>query len=106
MQTEAMKNVHGKSHPQQRKISSKATKGKKQLKQVLANPKFLTAMTQANLKFVMGRPMLTIDALHKEGKLCVELHNYCINNYKSGKDILVSYKDRHFLVGDGIFLIS
>jgi hypothetical protein len=50
--------------------------------------------------------MLTIDALHKAGKPCVEFHNYYINNYKSGQDIIVSYKDRHFLVGDDIFLIS
>jgi hypothetical protein len=63
-------------------------------------------MTQANPKFVMGRLMLTIDALHKAGKPCVKLHNYYINNYKSGKDITASYNDRHFLVGDGIFLIS
>jgi hypothetical protein len=50
--------------------------------------------------------MLTINALHKAGKPCVELHNYYINNYKSGQDIIVSYKDSHFLVGDDIFLIS
>jgi hypothetical protein len=49
--------------------------------------------------------MLTIDALHKAGKPCVELHNYYINNYKSGQDIIVSYRDRHFLVGDSFFLI-
>jgi hypothetical protein len=73
---------------------------------VLANPKFPIAMMQANLKFVMGRPMLTVDTLHKVGKPCVKLHNYYINNYKSGQDITVSYKDRHFLVGDDIFLIS
>jgi hypothetical protein len=106
MQVKAMKNVHGKSHPQQRKISSKTTKGKQQLKQLPANPKFSTAMTQAKPKFVMGRPMLTVDTLHKAGKPCVELHNYYINNYKSGQDIIVSYKDLHFLVGDDIFLIS
>jgi hypothetical protein len=34
------------------------------------------------------------------------LHNCDINNYKSGQDIIVSYKDRHFLVGDDFFLIS
>jgi hypothetical protein len=50
--------------------------------------------------------MLTVNALHKAGKPCVELHNYYINNYKSGQDIIVSYKDSHFLVGDDIFLIS
>jgi hypothetical protein len=65
-----------------------------------------TAMTQANLKFVMGRLMLTVEVFKQAGKSCVELHNYYINNYKSGQGIIVSYKDRHFLVGDNIFLIS
>jgi hypothetical protein len=51
-------------------------------------------------------PMLTVDVLHKAGQHCVELHNYYINNYKSGQDIIVLYKDYHFLVGDGFFLIS
>jgi hypothetical protein len=96
-----MKNVRGKSHPQQQKISSKITKGKQQLKQ---SP--TTAMMQANPKFTMGRLMLTVDMLYKAGKPCIELHNYYINNYMSGQDIIVSYKDRHFLVGDSIFLIS
>jgi hypothetical protein len=50
--------------------------------------------------------MLTVDVLKMVGKSCVELHNYYINNYKSGQDIIVSYKDRYFLVGDDIFLIS
>jgi hypothetical protein len=62
-------------------------------------------MTQACLKFVMGMPMLTVNALHKAGKPCVEFHNYYINNYKSGQDKIMSYKDLHFLVGD-IFHIS
>jgi hypothetical protein len=66
-----MKNVRGKSHLQLRKISSKTTKGKQQLKQVLANPKFPIAMMQANPKFVMGMPMLTVKALHKASKPCV-----------------------------------
>jgi hypothetical protein len=101
-----MVNARGKSHPQQQKISSKTTSGKQQLKQVPANLKFSTAMTHANPKFVMGRPMLTVDALYKAGKPCVELHNYYIDNYKSGQDIIVSYKDHHFPVGDIIFLIS
>jgi hypothetical protein len=54
----------------------------------------------------MGKPMLAIDVLHKPDQPCVELHNYYINNYKSGQDIIVSYKDWHFLEGDGFFLIS
>jgi hypothetical protein len=35
----------------------------------------------------MGKPMLTVDALHKADPPCAELHNYYINNYKSGQDI-------------------
>jgi hypothetical protein len=87
-------------------ISYNTTKGKQQLKQLPANPKFLTAMMQANTKFVMRSPMLTVDALHKAGKPCVELQNSYINNYMSDQDIIVSYKDHHFLVSDNIFLIS
>jgi hypothetical protein len=45
---------------------------------------------QANSKFVMGRTMLTVDTLHKARKHCVELHNYYINNYKLGQNIIVS----------------
>jgi hypothetical protein len=51
-----MKNVCGKSHPQQRKMSSKATKGKKPVKESEANLKLLIAMTQVNPKFVMRKP--------------------------------------------------
>jgi hypothetical protein len=61
---------------------------------------------QANPKFIMGKTMLTIDALHKAGQPYVELHNYYINNYKLGQDIIMLYKDHHFLVGDDFFLIS
>jgi hypothetical protein len=35
-----------------------------------------TAMMQANLKFVMGQPMLTADELVEEGQPCIDLHNY------------------------------
>jgi hypothetical protein len=63
-------------------------------------------MMQANLKFVMGQPMLTADELHKAGQHCIDLHNYCIQNYKTGQDIIVLFKDRHFLVGDDIFIIT
>jgi hypothetical protein len=45
MQAKAMKNVRGKSHPQQRKMSSKATKGKKPMKESEVNSKLPTAMT-------------------------------------------------------------
>jgi hypothetical protein len=87
-------------------MSSKGTKGKKPLKESVANPKLPSAMTQADLKFVMRKPMLTVNALHKAGLPCVEFHNYYMNNYMLGQDIIVSYKDRHFLMGDDFFLIS
>jgi hypothetical protein len=86
-------------------MSSKATKGNQPLKE-LSNPKLPPTMTQSNPNFVMGKPMLTTDALDKEGQASVDLHNYYINNYKSGQDIIVSYKNRHFLVGDDYFFIS
>jgi hypothetical protein len=95
MQPKAMKNVRGKNQPQQWKMSSKVTKGKQPLKES-SNPKLPSAMMQSNSKFVTGKPMLTDDIFH-----C-----YYINNYKSDQDIIVSYKDRHFLVGDDYFLIS
>jgi hypothetical protein len=69
-------------------------------------PLLQTAMTQANLKFVMGQQMLTVDELRKAGQLCIDLHNYYIQNYKSGQDIIVSYKNRYFLVRDDIFCIT
>jgi hypothetical protein len=63
-------------------------------------------MTQSNPKYVVRKLLLTVDALDKAGQSCVNLHNYYINNYKSDQDIIVSYKDRYFLVADDIFLIS
>jgi hypothetical protein len=63
-------------------------------------------MMQANLKFVMGQPMLTADELDKVGQACKDLHNYYTQNYESSLGILGSYKDRHFLVGDDIFMIT
>jgi hypothetical protein len=86
-------------------MSSKATKGKKLLKES-TNSMFSIAMTQANPKFVMRKPMLTVDMLKQTSKSCVELHNYNINNYNKGQDIIVSYKDRHFLVNGDVFRIS
>jgi hypothetical protein len=87
-------------------MSFKATKGKKPVKKSEANPKLPTAMMQANPKFVMGKPMLTVDTLKQVGKSCVELHNYYINNYKKGQNIIALFKEEHFLVGNNIFLIS
>jgi hypothetical protein len=80
-------------------------KAKQPLKES-ANLKVPPAMMQSNPKFIMDKPMLTADALDEAGQACVDLHNYYINNYKSGQDIIVPYMDRHFLLGDGCFLIS
>jgi hypothetical protein len=63
MQAKVMKNIRGKNHLQQRKMSSKAAKGKKPVKELEANPKLLIAMMPTNPKFVMGKPMLTVDVL-------------------------------------------
>jgi hypothetical protein len=87
-------------------MSSKETKGKKPLKESEANLKLPTAMMHANLKFQMGKPMLTIGTLKEVGKFCVVLHNYYINNYKKHQHIIGGFKEKHFLVGEGIFLIS
>jgi hypothetical protein len=61
-------------------MSSKETKGKEPLKQSEANLKMPTTMMHANLKFQMGKPMLTVDTLKEVGKYCVVLHDYYINN--------------------------
>jgi hypothetical protein len=87
-------------------MSSKETKCKKPLKESVANPKLSTAMMHANLKFQMGKPMLIVDTLKEADKSCVILHNYYINNYKKHQHILGEFKEKHFLVGEGIFLIS
>jgi hypothetical protein len=87
-------------------MSSKATEGKKPVKESEANPKLPTALTQANPKFVMEKSMLTVNVLKQAGKSYVELHNYYINNYKKGQDIIASYKEEHFLVSNDIFLTS
>jgi hypothetical protein len=52
----------------------------------------------------MGKLILTADEHGKAGQPCVDLHNYYIQNYQRGLDILVSYNDR--LVGDDIFIIT
>jgi hypothetical protein len=60
----------------------------------------------ANLKYVRGQPMLIVDQLCQAGQYCVELHNYYIQNYKTNQDIIVQYKDLHFLVGGDIFVVT
>jgi hypothetical protein len=66
----------------------------------------LIAMTHANPKFQMEKLMLTIGTLKEAGKSYVILHNYYINNYKKHQHIIEAFKEKHFLMGEGIFLIS
>jgi hypothetical protein len=63
-------------------------------------------MTQASPKYVRGQPILTINQLHEASQYCVELHNYYIQNYRTGQEIIVQFKDRHILVGGNIFVIT
>jgi hypothetical protein len=86
-------------------MSSKKTKGKKPLKESEANLKLLTSMMHANPRFQMWKLMLTVDTLKEVGKSCVVLHDYYINNYKRHQYIIGGFKEKHFLVGEGIFLI-
>jgi hypothetical protein len=58
-------------------MSSEATKGKKPVKESEANPKLPAVMTQANPKFVMGKLMLTVNAL----KQCKSARRY--NEYSA-----------------------
>jgi hypothetical protein len=53
----------------------------------------------------MGQPMLTAVELGKVGQPCIDLHNCYVQNYERGIDIVVSYKDRYFLMSDDIFII-
>jgi hypothetical protein len=87
-------------------MSSKEIKGKKPLKESEANPKLPTAMTHANPKFQLGKLMFTVFTLKEAGKSCVALHDYYINNYKKHQHIIGRFKEKHFPVSEGIFLIS
>jgi hypothetical protein len=63
-------------------MSLKETKGKRPLKELEANPKLPIAMTHANLKFQMGKPMLTVGTLKEAGKSCVIVTpTFCKNKF-------------------------
>jgi hypothetical protein len=87
-------------------MSLKEINSKKPLKESEANPQLLTAMTHADPKIQMGKPMLTISTLKEADKSCIVLHNYYVNNFKKCQHIIGGFKKKHFLVGEGIFLIS
>jgi hypothetical protein len=59
-----------------------------------------TSMTNVNPKYVMGQTVLLADQLREVGQYRFDLHNYYIQNYKTGQDIMVQFKDSHFVVGD------
>jgi hypothetical protein len=50
--------------------------------------------------------MFTVSTLKEASKCCVVLHNYYINNYQKRQHIIGAFKEKHFLVGEVIFLIS
>jgi hypothetical protein len=50
--------------------------------------------------------MLNANELCKVGRFCVELHNYYILNCKKIDVIVVKYRRSHFLMDDGVFIIS
>jgi hypothetical protein len=50
--------------------------------------------------------MLNANELCKAGQFCVELHNYYILNWKKIDVIVVKYRQSHFLMDDGVFIIS
>jgi hypothetical protein len=63
-------------------------------------------MMHVNPNFQMGKPMLTIDTYKEAGKSWIILHDFYINNYKKYQHIIGGFKEKHFLIGEGIFLIS
>jgi hypothetical protein len=60
----------------------------------------------ANPKFEKGKWILNANELCKAGRFCVELHNYYILNWKKIDIIVVKYRQSHFLMDDGVFIIS
>jgi hypothetical protein len=65
-----------------------------------------TVMTSANPKFEKGKRMLNANEHCKAGRFFVELHNYYILNWKKINVIVVKYRQSHFLMNDGVFIIS
>jgi hypothetical protein len=65
-----------------------------------------TTMMSSNPKFEKGKRMLNANELSKAGQFCVELHNYYILNWKKIDVIVVKYRQSHFLMDDGVFIIS
>jgi hypothetical protein len=63
-------------------------------------------MTSAHPKFEKRKQMLNANELCKAGQFCVELHNYYILNWKKIDVIVVKYRQSHFLMDYGVFIIS
>jgi hypothetical protein len=65
------------------------------------------AWTRANPKFQPGKPLMMADPLRRAGQPCVELHNYYLQGCRAKKSsIVLQYQNRHFLNGDGYFLVG
>jgi hypothetical protein len=65
-----------------------------------------TSMTSTHPKFEKVKQMLNANELYKAGQFCVELHNYYILNWKKIDVIVDKYIQSHFLMDDGVFIIS
>jgi hypothetical protein len=81
-------------------------------KQLLQQPSkgklksILIGMTPAHPKFEKGKWMLNANELCKACRFCVKLHNYYILNWKKIDVIVVKYRQSHFLMDNGVFIIS
>jgi hypothetical protein len=104
--TQALKQktiVRSKSQKEQKSMKAKQplqqpSKGKLKL--------ISTTMMSTNPKFEKGKQMVNANELCKAGQFCVELHNYYILNWKKINVIVVKYRHSHFLMDNGVFIIS
>jgi hypothetical protein len=85
------------SRPMQRK--QEISEGKKKVEEI----KNLVprAYTSENPKYRVGKALLSSSELWKVGQYCMDLHNYYIHNADKLQDIIVAYKERHFLQLEG-----
>jgi len=93
------------SRPIQRK--QEILEGKKKVEEI-KNPA-PRALTSHNPKYRVGKALLSAAELRRAGQYCMELHNYYIHNADKVTDIVVAYKERHFLQlegTEGIFTVA
>ncbi|PUZ60315.1 hypothetical protein GQ55_4G113900 [Panicum hallii var. hallii] len=65
--------------------------------------------TSENPKYRVGKALLSSSELQRAGQYCMDLHNYYIHNADKLQDIIVAFKERHFLQlegTEGIFIVA